>query len=79
MFAFISRLVDQKGLDMLCSVTESLLQNDIQFVVLGTGDKKYEDWFKDIAARHPDKMSANIFFDNTLAWAFQTTFTRLAA
>lgn len=67
MFAFISRLVDQKGLDMLCSVTESLLQHDIQFVVLGTGDKRYEDWFSDIASRHPDKMSANIYFDNALA------------
>ena len=35
--------------------------------MLGTGDKRYEDWFSDIASRHPDKMSANIYFDNALA------------
>lgn len=67
MFAFISRLVDQKGLDILCPVLENLLNEDIQFVVLGTGDSCYERAFVDIASRHPDKMSANIYFDNTLA------------
>lgn len=63
----VSRLVDQKGLDMVCDVAERLLQNDAQFVILGTGDKRYEDKFKAIAARHPDKMSANIFFDTALS------------
>lgn len=67
MFAFVSRMVDQKGLDLLLPVTEDLLQHDIQIVVLGTGELRYEHAFKEIASRHPDRMSACIFFDNTLA------------
>lgn len=67
MFAFISRMVDQKGLDLLLPVTEDLLRRDIQVVVLGTGEARYEHAFNEIASRHPDKMSACIFFDNTLA------------
>lgn len=63
----VSRLVDQKGLDMVCDVIERLLQNDMQFVLLGTGEKRYEDAFRAIASRHPDKMSANIFFDTALS------------
>ncbi len=67
MIAFISRLVDQKGLDILCAMCENMLARDVQFVVLGTGDKRYENMFREIAYRHPDKVSVNLFFDNTLA------------
>lgn len=63
----VSRLTDQKGLDLIAYVLEELLGEDIQFVVLGTGDYQYEKMFREAAARHPDKMSANIMFDNTLA------------
>jgi starch synthase len=40
---------------------------DVQFVLLGTGDKKYEEMFKEIEKEFPDKMSANITFDIVLA------------
>jgi len=43
------------------------MAEDIQLVVIGTGDGKYETMFRDYAARFPGKVSANIVFDNTLA------------
>jgi len=68
MMAIISRLVDQKGLDIFAGAIGELLQRDIQLVVLGTGDYNYENMFKDLAWRHPDKISANICFNEDLAY-----------
>lgn len=63
----ISRLVDQKGLDMVVEAADEILQHDVQLVVLGTGDARYEMFFQTLAGRYPGKVSANLFFDNTLA------------
>lgn len=63
----VSRLVDQKGFDLIASVFEALLQLDLQLVVLGTGEQKYEDMFRDAALRYPDKVSANLKYDGILA------------
>ena len=68
LIALVSRLVPPKGLDLIVRVMDEILQHeDIQFVVLGTGDKVYEDWFKGLAWRFPRKVSANIRFSNELA------------
>ncbi|MDK2886239.1 MAG: starch synthase [Thermosipho sp. (in: thermotogales)] len=63
----ITRLVDQKGLDILADVFRYITLFDVQFVLLGTGDKKYETMFKEFENEFPDKVSANIKFDITLA------------
>jgi starch synthase len=63
----ISRLVDQKGLDLIACVLDEILEEDLQFIVLGTGDHRYEQLFRDAASRFPGKVSANIRFDNGLA------------
>lgn len=67
MLAILSRLVEPKGLDLIACVLNELLQMDIQLVVLGTGESQYENLLRDAAYFHPQKMSANILFDNTLA------------
>ncbi|MCM1042738.1 MAG: glycogen synthase GlgA [Corallococcus sp.] len=67
MIGLVSRLVDQKGLDLLGEAAERILQNDVQLVVLGTGSGKYEDMFRYFASAYPDKVSANICFSNQLA------------
>lgn len=67
MLALISRLVDQKGLDLIARVFEEIVSEDLQFVILGTGDEKYEKMFREASIQHPDKVSANLRFDNTLA------------
>ena len=65
--SMISRLVAHKGLDLVTNVIEEILQDDIQLVILGTGDYQYESYFKDLARRYPDKVSANIVFNGDLS------------
>lgn len=67
MIGIVSRLVEQKGFDLVTRVLDELLQDNVQMVVVGTGDAKYEAWFREAAARHPDKLSAQILFDDGLA------------
>ncbi|MBS4958533.1 glycogen synthase GlgA [Clostridium sp.] len=67
MIGLISRLTHQKGCDLIVNMIDRLLQRDIQVVILGTGDYWYEETFKNLQHRYPDKVSANIKFDNTLA------------
>ncbi len=68
MVALISRLVEAKGLDLIVRMMDEILQHEeIQFVMIGTGDKVYEDWFKGLKWRFPTQVSTNILFDNTLA------------
>ena len=67
MIGLISRLTHQKGCDLIVNMIDRLLQRDIQIVILGTGDYWYEETFKNLQYRYPDKVSANIKFDNALA------------
>lgn len=66
-FAMVSRLVGHKGLDLVDYVAHELVNMDVQLVVLGTGDKKYEDLFNFLAYTYPNKVSSNITFSATLA------------
>lgn len=67
MFGMVTRLTHQKGIDLLVNISDRLLQENIQLVILGTGDKHYEDHFKWLNYRYGGKVSANIKFDNSLA------------
>lgn len=68
LIAIVSRLVEPKGMDLVVRMMDGILQHeDIQLVVLGTGEKRYEDWFKGLAWRYPKKVSVNIYFSNELA------------
>lgn len=63
----ISRLADQKGMDLLAHVLEEMLNMDIQMAVLGTGEKRYEDMFTYFASKYPEKLAVRITFDDELA------------
>ena len=63
----ITRLAGHKGVDLVQAVMEDLMWEDLQMVVIGTGEWQYEEMFRSYAGRFPAKMSANIVFDNTLA------------
>lgn len=67
LIGIVTRLTDQKGLDLIAYVMDRFLEENMQLVVLGTGDAKYEDMFRDYAHKDPDKISANITFSNELA------------
>ena len=67
MVIMITRLVGHKGVDLVQAVMDDLMWDDLQLVIIGTGERQYEDMFRAYAANFPAKMSANIVFDNTLA------------
>ncbi len=65
----ISRLFVQKGVDLLVEAMESALEfaPDIQLVVLGTGDKEYEEKLSDLEKKYPGRVSVNLKFDINMA------------
>lgn len=65
--AMISRLVSHKGLDLVKEVIEQALRQDIQFVILGTGDSVYENYFSDLARRYQGKVVSVISFNSDLS------------
>ena len=67
MIAIISRLTDQKGLDLVDWITERIVDEFTQFVIIGTGESRYEDMFRYYQGRFPDRVSANIFYSDALA------------
>ena len=67
MIAIISRLTDQKGLDLVNYAIEQICDEFTQFVVIGTGDPRYENMFRHYQWKYPDRVSANILYSDALA------------
>ncbi len=67
MISVISRLAAHKGLDLVADIAQRMLDSDVQFVVLGRGEARYEDFFRSLEARYPDKMRALIEYDRDLS------------
>jgi len=67
LIGMVSRLVGQKGFDLLEELSDRLTQLDATFVVLGTGETRYESMWRRLAAAHPDRVGAHIGFDERLA------------
>ena len=63
----VSRLADQKGFDLIQEKLPEMLRENLQFVVLGSGEKKYEDMLTKAAKKSPKKMAVHIGFDEELA------------
>ncbi|MEI8345817.1 MAG: glycosyltransferase, partial [Candidatus Omnitrophota bacterium] len=68
-FGIVTRLADQKGLDILSEICDELLDLNVQLVLLGDGDKVYQTTFKNVAARHPKNASVTIGFSQQQAHA----------
>ncbi len=67
MIGIVSRLTDQKGLDLIDYVIENICSEDTQLVVLGTGEEKYEHLFRHYAWKYGERVSANIYYSDALA------------
>ncbi|MBI4974671.1 MAG: glycogen synthase, partial [Candidatus Omnitrophica bacterium] len=67
LFGLISRLADQKGVDLLAKKIDNLLSLKTQLLLLGTGENKYHILFERIAKSHPQSASINLKFDAVLA------------
>ena len=67
LFGIISRLADQKGLDLIAGAIDEMMGLNLQVVVLGTGEEKYHKLLTDVAVKHPKSISVNLAFDAKLA------------
>ncbi len=67
MIGIVSRLTDQKGFDLINAVMDELCTEDLQLVVLGTGDERYENMFRHYDWKYRDRVSAQIYYSNELA------------
>jgi starch synthase len=67
LFGMISRLDSQKGFDLLEEIIDEMMELDLQFILLGTGNPDYHRLFEKVEQKYPDKMKAFLKFDNTLA------------
>ncbi len=65
--AIVSRLVNSRGIGLVAEILDELMATDLQLVILGKGDEDYENMFRVAAHHYPAKLSANIFFEETLA------------
>jgi starch synthase len=66
MIGLVSRLTDQKGFDLIAAAAPDLLQMDAVWVMLGSGERRYEDLWTGLGARHADRVSATIGYDERL-------------
>lgn len=68
MIGIVSRLTDQKGLDLVDRVMHEICDEpDIQLVVLGTGEKRYEDMFRYYSSLYPDRVSTQIYYSEPMS------------
>ena len=67
LIGMITRLAEQKGVDLVSDSMGELLALDFDFILLGFGDEKYNNIFTDIAKKYKDRVGIKIGFDNTLA------------
>ncbi|CAB1067932.1 Glycogen synthase, ADP-glucose transglucosylase (EC [Olavius algarvensis Delta 1 endosymbiont] len=67
LFGMITRLVEQKGIDLITECAERILQRDTQMIVLGSGDRRYHDFFEWLRRSYPDRVGIYIGYNNELA------------
>jgi starch synthase len=67
LIGMISRMVDQKGFDLIAAIEDALPRLGASFVVLGTGEARYQEMWTRLAAAHPDRIGVHVGFDEALA------------
>jgi len=67
LIGIVSRFADQKGFELLAGIATWLAGQDVAMVALGSGQKKYEDMFSELAALYPDKFAVRIGYDDAIS------------
>jgi starch synthase len=67
LFGVVSRMVQQKGTDIIAEAIHRILEMDVQFVMVGNGEPWAHFYFGDVAAAHPDKFACYIGYNEALA------------
>ena len=65
--AMVTRLVSHKGLDLVCETLDTIMEKDVQFVVLGKGEAKYETFFEYAKQRYGGRMAVHLGYSEQLA------------
>jgi starch synthase len=63
----VSRFADQKGFDLIAEKAHELMHEDLLLVVIGSGERKYEELFRALAAAYPGRVGVKIAYDNSIA------------
>ncbi|MBQ3253227.1 MAG: glycogen synthase GlgA [Acholeplasmatales bacterium] len=67
-FGLVSRLVDQKGIDLLMPIIDDVINNsNAKFILMGSGDAMYENFFRSIEARYPERFKCYIGYSDPIA------------
>ncbi|XEC92880.1 glycogen synthase GlgA [Paenibacillus tarimensis] len=67
LIGLVSRLVEQKGLDLIENVLDQMMSDELQLVVLGSGEYRYEEMFRAAKAKYPNKVAVRFGFNDSLA------------
>ena len=67
MIGIVSRLTDQKGFDLIAYMMDQICTEDVQLVILGTGESQYENMFRHFAWKYPGRVSANIYYSEDMS------------
>lgn len=67
LLGIVSRFADQKGFDLIADRAHEVLREDVLMVVLGTGERRYEDLFRALASAYPGRVGYRFAYDNALA------------
>ena len=67
LIGIVSRLASQKGFDLIAEIVEDLARMPVTMAILGSGDQRYEDLFRGLSGRHPDKFAFRAGYDNAMA------------
>ena len=67
LMGIVSRFADQKGFDLIADRAHEILREEVMLVVLGTGDRRYEDLFRALAGAYPGRVGYKFAYDNVLA------------
>ncbi len=67
LIGMVTRLTSQKGIDLVLAVIHEILEKDVQLVILGTGDWKFENALEEIAKQYPTKLATAIYFSGDIA------------
>ncbi len=68
LFGLVSRLADQKGIDLLMPIMDDVIHySNAKFILMGSGNKEYEDYFKYLEGKYPDRFKCYIGYSDQIA------------
>lgn len=65
--AMVTRLAGHKGIDLLCYILDRLMERDVQFVLVGSGEARFEEALRSAVKRYPGRIAAILRYDGQLA------------